>query len=104
MQITRLRVAQRLLKRDLARCGRPEIHAPQHVGDAHRRIVYDHCQVVGKHAVIAPQHDVSDLGGKMLAERLPGQEIGGTYGLIGHLPAQGSGPRRVRLPGPASFG
>ena len=61
VQVARLRQAEQPLQMDLARGRIDQVRAAHHVGDALRRVVHHHRELVGEHAVGAPQHEITDF-------------------------------------------
>ncbi len=82
------REPQESLQQDLAGRGRQEVVPPHHLVDTLIRVVDDHGQVVGRHAVAPTQHEVVDhriRTAAALGRRVPRRPR-----------RHGGGPRRVR--------
>ena len=62
----RHRVAQQPVQQNLPGGGGEQVPAPHHLGDAHGAVVGHHRQLVGVHAVAAPQDEIPAAGGQIL--------------------------------------
>src|SRR5258706_4186404 len=60
MRPPRLAQAQQAIEQDLPGGGGKQVVASQHLGDAHRRVVDEHRELIGEDAVGAAQHEVAD--------------------------------------------
>ena len=68
VQVAGLRQAEQPLQMNLARGGIDQIRTTHHVGDALRRVVHHHCELVGEQRVGAPQHEIADFALDRLRE------------------------------------
>lgn len=59
-------IAQQPVQQDLPGGGGEQIPAPHHLGDAHSAVVSHHRQLIGVHAVAAPQDEVPAASGQVL--------------------------------------
>ena len=59
-------IAQQPVQQDLPGGGGEQIPAPHHLGDAHGAVVSHHRQLIGVHAVAAPQDEVPAASGQVL--------------------------------------
>ena len=66
MQVARRGQAQLALQQNLARRVVGQVFAPHHIGDALRRVIHHHCELVSKAAIGAFEHKVAHLGGNIL--------------------------------------
>ncbi len=62
----RHRVAQQPVQQNLPGGGGEQVPAPHHLVDAHGAVVGHHRQLVGVHAVAAPQDEIPAAGGQIL--------------------------------------
>ena len=66
VQVARRGQAQLALQQNLARRVVGQVFAPHHIGDALRRVIHHHCELVSKAAIGAFEHKVAHLGRNIL--------------------------------------
>ena len=96
MQIARRCHAQGLLQHQLARGGVEQVRPAHHIGDALRRIVDHHRQLVGPVAVGTAQHDIAHLGVHILGDAPLQRVLEACLGVRRHPQAHGPADAKWR--------
>ena len=92
MAVCRRRSAQLFDQPALLRRGRQQVMSAHHTGHAHEHIVDAHRQLIGKHAVGPPDHEIAAVAGEVLGKRtvmpvLHGDDTVGNADFPGRLPS-----------------